>query len=96
MGKFTKTLEVGRECTFYAQILCATAVDVPGTGTLLSIQAEGQAIRYRLDGTAPTSTVGTIIAAGACEDFNLTEETRQNLKIIEVTTTAKANIHVFK
>ena len=57
--------------------------------------AETQAIRYRLDGGAPSTTVGHLVAAG--ESFEVEGETNiKNLKIIAVTGTAGVTITFFR
>ena len=47
----------------------ATALTVPSGTAYAHICVEGQAVRYRDDGVAPTATVGMPIAAGACIDY---------------------------
>lgn len=46
-----------------------TAASVSPTGgagraTMVSVQVEGAPVRYRMDGTSPTATVGTLIQDG--------------------------------
>lgn len=42
-------------------LVAATALTVPPGATVADITIEGQPIRYRDDGTAPTSTVGMLL-----------------------------------
>lgn len=46
-------------------LTASTALTVPAGARLALIEAEGVAIRWRDDGTAPTASVGMTIAAGA-------------------------------
>lgn len=67
---------------------------IPGGGTYTDfnvalIQAETQNVRWRDDGTAPTTTVGHILAAGESMFY---EGDMNNLKFIEVTASAKLNV----
>lgn len=70
----------------------ATALTVPdGTG-LVMIQAETQSIRWRDDGTNPTASVGMIIAVG---DVLFYTGKSKNIKLIETTASAKANVSYY-
>jgi hypothetical protein len=72
-----------------------------GTGTLVGdsntysdlncalVQAETQNVRWRDDGTAPTTTVGHVLAAG---ESMLYEGDLNQIKFIEVTASAKLNV----
>jgi len=67
---------------------------IPGGSTYTDfnvalIQAETQNVRWRDDGTAPTASVGHILAAGETMFY---EGDMNNLKFIEVTTSAKLNV----
>lgn len=57
------------------------------------IYAEGQNVRVRADGTDPTTSVGEVIAAGSYQEYagGLTA-----IKIIEVTSGAKVDVHYFR
>ncbi len=57
------------------------------------IQAEGQDVRYRDDGTNPTTSVGMIIFAGQTKPYFGDLST---IKLIEVTATAKLNITYYQ
>lgn len=64
------------------------------TGTVFAwIQAETQSVRWRADGTNPTSSVGQIIAAGATLEYS---GSMSAIKFIESTASAKLNITYFR
>jgi hypothetical protein len=60
-----------------------------GTETVL-LQAETQNVRWRDDGTNPTSTVGLILIANTLYEFTVGQLAR--MKFIEAAATAKLNI----
>lgn len=93
-GGFTQTLEIGRQIIKYAQITgISSSTPIPGGGGAAMIQAEAQNIRYRLDGEDPTSTVGTILAAG--DSFWYVGDLSK-VRVIEVASGAIVNVHVFR
>ncbi len=84
----------------YVQVLNLSATTPMALGPLMPamsprlilIKVEGQSIRFRDDGTAPTATVGYPVAAG--EEFSYTgvPSNQQNLSIIGQTAGATVNI----
>lgn len=48
----------------------ATTLTVPAGAKLAQICVETQGVRYRDDGTAPTSTVGQPVASGTCFQYS--------------------------
>lgn len=66
---------------------------VPTDTKIALIQPETQSIRWRDDGTNPTTTVGMILAAGDTLIYN---GNLQALKFIEVSASAKLNITYYK
>ena len=74
----------------------ASAVSVPGTGSLVMIQAEAQNVRYRADGVDPTSTVGMVLAAGECHILNVGKGNIQNIKVIQAVAGAILNVTAFR
>jgi hypothetical protein len=77
----------------YVQIAdLSAAIGLPAIppGTMWAVvQAEGQAIRWRDDGTNPTATVGMLLAVGVAMTF---ETNLNNLKMIQAAGGAKANV----
>lgn len=63
-----------------------------GQPTLAVIEAEGQAVRWRDDGTAPTSTVGIPLAVGVPLNY---DGDLKNIQFIEQTSGAKLNISYY-
>jgi len=60
------------------------------------LQAEGTNVRYRLDGTDPTASVGGILVAGAAAPLELSAEAGLHaMKVIGVDGSSKLNIHFF-
>jgi hypothetical protein len=70
----------------------AAALTVPAGATVALIHAESQSIRWRDDGTAPTTTVGMPVAAG--ENIFFTGSL-SGFKAIEVSASAKLNISYY-
>ena len=68
-----------------------TLADTPGNS---NFQAEGQIVRYRDDGVAPTSSVGMPIAASATP-FEYTG-TLSKLRFIEATSGGKINVLFYR
>ena len=67
----------------------ATALTVPGGANLAIIECETQSVRWRDDGTAPTASVGMLLATGSYFIYN------GNLSAIEfIQTTASASLSV--
>ncbi len=62
---------------------------IPEKARLVYIQAETQSIRWRDDGTSPTASVGNLIQAGDTIEY---DGDISQVKIIETTTSAKANL----
>lgn len=81
-------------CLGYQQLTPAasTGLTPPATATYAIIQAEAQAVRWRDDGTAPTASVGMVIASGGelRYDGNLNA-----IRFIEATATAKLNVSYY-
>lgn len=89
-------IEAGRAVLAYRQITVLTsAVGCPlaSQGKAVMFKAEAQEIRYRLDGIAPTASVGIPVAAGECVWFvgDLTK-----LQFIEVAAGGILNLHIFE
>lgn len=71
----------------------AVAITVPTGARFIEIQAEDQNLRWRSDGTSPTSSVGNILYAGTSREF---WSSLSNIELIATTGTAKANFHYSK
>lgn len=93
-----KTQEQAREVVLYNRITSpAAAQTLKGSGSVIMIQCETQPCRYRLDGTAPTSTVGTLLPVNEVHTINVGDALKQgNVKIIQTAVNANVNYHVFK
>lgn len=92
-----KSLEVARPNTGYHQLTTlTTAQTAPGVGTVIALQAEGQSLRYRLDGVDPTPTVGFLLAAGETHTLNVGEGGIPKIKVIETQAGGILNVHTFK
>ena len=70
----------------------ASALTVPSGSTCALIQAETQSIRWRDDGTNPTSSVGMIIAAGESLFFT---GSLSAFRGVETTASAKLNVSYY-
>lgn len=51
-------------------LAASTGLSVPAGANIALVQAQGQAVRYRDDGTAPTAAVGMPIAVGGSLTYN--------------------------
>ena len=71
----------------------STALTVPASARLALIQAETANVRWRDDGTAPTASVGLVLAAGAVlfYDGDLTA-----VRFIETSASAKLNVAYYR
>ena len=67
----------------------ATALTVPAGSDYAVIHCETQNVRWRDDGTSPTTTVGMILPAGSELEY---EGPLSVIKFIEVTASAVLNI----
>lgn len=65
----------------------------PSGATMVMIQPETQSIRWRDDGTNPTSAVGMIVAAG---DILFYTGNFADIKFIEVSASAKINVTYYR
>ena len=70
----------------------AAALTVPSGATVALIQAESQSIRWRDDGSNPTTTVGMVLAAGESVFFT---GSLSAFKAIEISASAKLNISYY-
>ena len=70
----------------------AVGLTVPPHATLALISPETQSVRWRDDGTNPTTTVGTVLNAG---DYMFYTGYLENIKFIEITTSASLNINYY-
>lgn len=82
-------------CLGYQQITSmasSTALTVPAGATLAVIVPEGQAVRWRDDGTAPTASVGMPIAVG----FTLSYDgDLKNIRFIQQTSGGILNVSYY-
>lgn len=72
-----------------ASFSASTTFTPPATSTVCFIQAEGNPVRFRTDGTAPTATVGQLLAVGA-----VLQETASLSTIAFIPTTGSATLDV--
>jgi hypothetical protein len=94
-GNFARTSEVPRECNGFFNIpVLSAALPCPGVGTIAIIQAEGDNLRYRMDGEDPTSSSGMLLLENACIELHSSDLSL--IRIIETTGGGSANITVFK
>jgi hypothetical protein len=70
----------------------AAALTVPTGATVALIHAESQSIRWRDDGTNPTTSAGMVLAAGETVFFT---GSLSAFKAIEVAASAKLNISYY-
>jgi hypothetical protein len=73
--------------------LSACTNGIPVGATIVNVIVESQAVRYRDDGTAPTSSVGMPLAVGTDKVFVLND--LSTLRFIEQTSGAKLNVSFY-
>lgn len=71
----------------------ATGLTVPSGAILALINCEAQAVRWRDDGTNPTTTVGVNLAVGGTLEYR---GDLSAIKFIEIAIGAKLNISYYK
>ena len=69
--------------------LATVATQVTAGAKQVIVQADGNDIRYRLDGTAPTASVGVLIKNGTSQPFNMPDAAAA--RFIQVSATAVIN-----
>lgn len=93
MSNAARTIKAFLEPKGYAQITTLTAAaglgTIPDFAKLVLIQPETKDVRWRDDGTDPTSTVGMVLAAG--ETLEYTGD-MSAIKLIETAASAKVNL----
>ena len=81
----------------YVQLTSVSAATglgtIPDGVTMVMIQPETQNVRWRDDGTNPTTTVGALIVAN---DILYYSGPMASFKLIEVTASAKVNLTFYK
>jgi hypothetical protein len=83
-------------CLGYQQITSLSSsagLTVPDGATYAIIQAETQSVRWRDDGTAPTSSVGMVLTASP--DLLIYDGNLKGIKFIEATASAKLNVSYY-
>lgn len=74
-------------------LAAATAPTVPVGTTMMLVMVEGQDVRWRDDGTAPTATVGMLVTVGQTLQYDAGQ--LAVLKFIEVAASAKCNLSYY-
>lgn len=74
-------------------VATATSLTVPAGASVAIITVEGQAVRVRQDGTAPTATVGMPIWANSTMIFN---GPLANLQFIQTSATATLDVDYYR
>ena len=86
---------LGYEQFSTATLAASTALNVPATARYAWIQAEGEDLRMRADGVAPTSAVGMLISVNSDGWWaNLSD--LSGIRLIRTASGAIANVHYFK
>ncbi len=73
--------------------LTACTGGIPAGASVADVIIETQSVRYRDDGTAPTATVGMLIAAGGEKVF--TETDLSALRFIQTTASASLSVSFY-
>jgi len=84
------------DCLGYQQITslsAATGLTVPSGATMALIIPENQSVRWRDDGTAPTTGVGMLLPVNSTLNY---DGNLQNLRFIEILASATLNISYYR
>jgi len=73
-------------------ISSATALTVPNGTKIVTVQAEGQSVRFRSDGEDPTAAIGNLLATGQTLQFS---SNIAALKFIQTSATATLNVNFY-
>lgn len=73
-----------------ATLVSSVSGGIPAGTESVLLQPEAQNVRYRDDGTAPTTGIGLILVANTLYEFSPAQISR--MQVIEVTATAKLNL----
>lgn len=74
-------------------VVSSTSLTVPTGATVAIITVEGQSVRYRDDGTAPTASTGMLLAAGTTLIYT---GTLASLEFIQTTATATIDVAYYR
>lgn len=95
-GNLSPTVQGYLESNGYQQITnvsAAVGLTVPDKTRIAMIQPESQNVRWRDDGTNPTSAIGMILVAN---DILVYSGVMSSIKFIETAASAKLNITYYK
>jgi hypothetical protein len=89
-----KSFEVARKFNGQFRVTdLSSAITCPGVGQVVTLQAEGDDLRYRCDGIDPTPEVGMLLPEG--ESVTLEVDTTK-IRVIETTGDGVLNVIVYK
>ena len=92
-----KGVDEPRVVTGYHQVtVLSSAVDCPGSGSVVMIQAEAQSLRYRMDGIDPTASVGHLLLANNAITINMGSGRIQDIRVIEAVAGGILNVTSFR
>lgn len=73
-------------------VAAATSLTVPNGTKVVTVQAEGQPVRYRSDGVDPTAAIGNLLATGQTLQFS---SNIAAMKFIQTSATATLNVNFY-
>lgn len=76
-----------------SSLATAVVIDIPRTATRIVIQASGQNVRYTLDGTTPTATLGYRLSSLDVTPRTINVEGEYILTVIEEASGGIINYH---
>lgn len=88
-------VDVGRTCRVFTKVSSlSSAVACPSpSGAMVMFQPESQSIRWTMDGSTPTASLGFLVTAGTTVCFT---GDLSRVKFIEVAGGATLNVAVFE
>lgn len=92
-----KTVESARDVLGYYQMTgIASATQLPGSGSVVMLQAEAQGVRYDPTGGTPTASVGILLSAGETHTLNVGDGNVPKIKVIQAAPGAILNVVTFR
>lgn len=90
-------MDKAKDALGYTQVTNLTAAvgvgTIPAGAETVLLQCTGQNVRYRDDGTDPTTTIGMVLVANTIYEFTVAQIAR--MKLIETAATAVLNISFY-
>lgn len=88
-----KATPLGYQQLVTAQLIASASLTIPANATFALISVEGQTVRWRDDGVAPTTAIGNPLAATQSLQYN---GNLAQFQIIETVSGATVNVNYYR